>query len=272
MPLIVGLVCISSVFGNEETDRRKAGLYGAVHSVSTVSFSREGHSWREGQHIVTTYDESGRELETGYYNTSEAGGSLYEKTVHKYDEQGRRIETSSYDDTGAFLRRISYVYDAQGRLVETVGAYDVMYIYDSKGRLYKEISERLTLVHSYDVRGRRKETAAYDPHDPGLGIDRTVTLYDADGNVTANITYYRRKEGLPEKGKIPPPVKSVYSYEYDSYGNWVKQTFWDCDSKRRSRRSVCQSFAKTVRTISYFSQNEQQKGTTKGRNKEAMHR
>ncbi len=152
IPLIAGLLCISSVFGNEETDRSKAGLYDAVQSVSTLPFSREEHSWREGQRIVTVYDERGRELEEGYYNTSEAGGSLYEKTVHKYDEQGRRIETASYDDTGDFLRRISYVYDAQGRLVETVGAYEVMYIYDSKGRLHRETSEKLTLVHSYDAR------------------------------------------------------------------------------------------------------------------------
>jgi hypothetical protein len=267
MPFIAGLICVSSVFGNEETDRRKAELYGAVHSVSTVPFSREGHSWREGQHIVTTYDERGRELETGYYNTSEAGGSLYEKTVHKYDEQGRRIETASYDDTGAFLRRISYVYDAQERLVETVGVDGVMYIYDRRGRLHKETSERLTLVHSYDTRGRRRETAAYDPHDPGLGIDRTVTTYDVDGNETADITYYRHKAGLPEKGKIPPPAKWVYSYEYDPYGNWVKQTRWDCDSKNKARRPVCQPLAKTVRTISYFSQTSNKRAQQKVKTK-----
>ena len=140
------------------------------------------------------------------------------------------------------------------------------YAYDDKGNLIQEQYERVpssvhTSVHTYDEQGRKTTTASYDPHDPGLGIEKVETTYDTQGKPVTVLTYYTHREDwvTPEekeaeaKRKIPLPKGWFYAYEYGAHGNWVKRTDWECVTDEQSRKLVCKKPSLVFyRTISYY--------------------
>ena len=114
-------------------------------------------------------------------------------------------------------------------------------------------------VHTYNAQGHKIEITHYDfTHGPGLGIDRTVETYDANGNILELITYYTEKVGDEADKPIPPPSKRIYTYEWDAYGNWVKQTQTLCTSE--TGKPVYEPSMVTYRTISYYSKITRGKG------------
>lgn len=266
MVFILSLLSVPLAAAGKQTDKDRANLTGPVQTISTVSFTERPDGWRDRQRVNTTYDSKGNEVETAFYNSSDAGGALYEKAVHVYDNQGKRTETL-YRDGSSLHRKTVYTYNAQGLLTERItcdaaGCFDkIAYTYDPQGNLTEEVfydpdgsSIKLHLVHTYDAQGHRTETTSYDTHDPALGIEKVVTTYDTKGNILETISYYTEKVG-DERGKpIPLPSKFVYTYEFDTYGNWIKQTQTLCTSE--TGKPVCEPSMVTYRTITYYPETE----------------
>jgi YD repeat-containing protein len=257
---ILSLLVVSLVVAGRQTDKDQVDLTGPVRTIGTVSLAEGPGSWREGQRIVTTYDNKGNESEIAFYNSSDAGGSLYERAVHIYDAQGKR--TATHYNSG---RKTLYTYNAQGQLTEQISCaafscFDkIAYTYDSEGNLSEESfydpggsSIKLRLVHTYDAQGCKTKTESYDTHDPALGIEKTVQTYDPNGNVLDLTAYYTHKVGEIEGHEVPSPSKMVYTYEWDAHGNWVKQTQFLCPSDVKAGQPPCDLSLVTYRTLTYY--------------------
>jgi YD repeat-containing protein len=214
------------------------------------------------ERTIYTSDLQGKLTEEVSYNPD---GSLSSKTVHTYDSQGREQETSSYEPNGSLTSKTTYMYDDEGKLIEEVcynpfGLLNTMlFTYDDKGNLtaeqiYDPSGLKSRSEHTYDEHGRRVATTNYDPHGPALGISKVVTTYDAKGSILEVTTYYTHKTGDEEDRPIPPPAKRVYTYEFDTYGNWIKQTQTLCTSE--TGKPVCEPSLVTYRTITYYPETE----------------
>jgi antitoxin component YwqK of YwqJK toxin-antitoxin module len=283
------LLSISSAITGVKMDLQEDDLIGPVQTVriETSQFSDQAGHWVEGPRgpsVTTTYDVKGNRIErvtpdnkTLYtYNAQgdlretvsyNPDGSLSGRTVYTYDDKGELMETVSHNPDGSLSAKTSCIYDSRGNLTETVyyDAFDtivhkVVYTYNDKGNLaeeeiYGSSGIKGRAVYTYDAQGNRTEKAYSDlAHGPGLGIDRTVETYDANGNILELITYYTQKAGDPEEREIPPPSKFIYTYEWDTHGNWVKQTQTLCTSE--SGKPVCEPSLVTYRTITYYSEAE----------------
>jgi antitoxin component YwqK of YwqJK toxin-antitoxin module len=215
------------------------------------------------ERTIYTYDLQGKLTAEVSYNSD---GSLSRKTVHTHDSQGRKQETSSYEPTGSLSSKTTYTYDDEGKLIEEVSynsfglLHTRLFTYDDKGNLTEEEvygpggDFKYRSEHTYDDQGRRMATTNYDTRDPALGIEKTVETYDANGNILELTTYYTEKVGDEEDRPIPPPAKRVYTYEFDTHGNWIKQTQTLCTAE--TGKPVCEPSMVTYRTITYYPEPE----------------
>jgi hypothetical protein len=299
---------LSREIGRTETDRQKENLVGLVKNVRTEGTHtlHQNGRYLEGnrQPVVTvSYNTSGNRTEEipsqsdlvglvegisyrsaksfYFYNLSgkiiervvaNFDGTLMVRTLYFYDERGRirEAKTESYD--GAMSGTTTYTYNEKGRLIEAAGINgEFTYSYDANGHLIEERKDggpSVYLLYTYDEQGKKRTTTSYDPHDPGLGIEKVETTYDIQGKPVTSLTYYtHRKNGVPEeekdakaRKKIPRPKGWFYAYEYDAHGNWVKRTDWECETSETSRKLVCKNPSLVVyRTISYYSESENKK-------------
>ena len=209
-----------------------------------------------------TYNAQGGLIEEVSYN---ADGSLLRKTLYTYNDKGNLIKAVSYGSDGSLGGKAVHTYDAQGHLTGAVSydafdtiAYKTVYTYDDKGNLAEETIYRASgppisqSVHAYDAQGRRIETTNEDlAHDAALGIEKTVETYDTQGNLLELTTYYTEKAGDDEDVRpVPPPSKLLYTYEWDTHGNWVKQTQTLCTAE--TGQPVCEPSLVTYRIIIYY--------------------
>lgn len=239
--LVFSLHLASLAVAEVKTDLQREGFIGPVQTVQiqTAQFSEnQSGQWVEGPHgrpAIITYDVKGNRIEGKSEDTA--------KTVYTYDAQGRVIEQITCDVVGCF-DKIAYTYNPYGNLIE-----ERFYYPDSS-------SIKLRLVHTYDKQGRRTQTESYDAHDPGLGIEKTVQTYDANGNILELTTYYTEKIGDEEGKPIPPPAKFAYTYEWDTHGNWVKQAQTSCTAETGT--PVCEPSLVTYQAITYYPETEVQ--------------
>jgi hypothetical protein len=288
--LVFSLYLASLAVAEVKTDLQKEGFIGPVQTVQiqTAQFSSQSGQWIEGPRELSasiTYDVRGNKTEvigsafvgkTLYaYNAQgdltetlsySPDGSLSERTVYTYDAKGNLMETVSYAPDGSSHRKTVYIYNAQGQLTEQItcdaaGCFDKgTYTYDPYGNLVEErfyypdsAAIKLHIAHTYDAQGRRIQTERGPAH-LGLGIEKTVETYDANGNILELTTYYTEKVGDEEDRPIPPPAKRVYTYEFDTHGNWIKQTQTLCTAE--TGEPVCEPFMVTYRTITYYPEPE----------------
>jgi len=263
-----------------KTDLQKDDLTGPAQTVriETARFSNRSGQWVEGPRELSasviynvrgnktevigsvfvgktlyTYDLQGKLIETVSYNSD---NSLLSKTVYTYADTGNLVEMVSYNADGSLDSKTEYTYDDAGRLTEAVSSASfgllsrIRYVYDDQGHLLEELFEHSRLIHTYDIQGNRIRTVSYDAHDPGLGIEKTVETYDANGNILELTTYYTEKVGEEEGKPIPPPSKRIYTYEWDARSNWVKQTQTSCTAE--TGKPVCEPSLVTYRTITYY--------------------
>jgi hypothetical protein len=289
--LILSLLSALPLGAETKTDREQAGLKGPVRTVTTVTDKGRGvitYNLR-GDKVEETYkgssnqfkkmhayDSQGRRTKTDYHSHDE--NTVPWKTKrYTYDAKGKLVQEIYCLSFGCDDKKV-YTDDSKGNLTEEA------YYYPSSDSI------RVRLVHTYDSQGNRTQTTAWEAHGPGLGIGETVEKYDAKGNVTERITYYTGHKAGDEEGIgdfLPyelittnkynsngdiiesatyntksqpgdedecgyPPCRTVYVYEYDPKGNWIKQTEFSC-TRAKAGKYECQKFAgETNRTITYY--------------------
>jgi hypothetical protein len=262
--LTFSLLFITWATVSGQMDLDEDNLIGPVQAVrvQTAHFSNQSGQWiekpRESLATTITYDGKGKRIEEKI--------DLTATITHTYDAQGRRLETlSSY--VGSPDQKIVYTYDAQGRLSTKVLSdpsgplWRTVYTYDDKGNPVGETvlgpdgDVRSQSEHIYNEDGKRTETTSYNDHDAGVGIAKLVTTYDARGNIKDITAYHtRRADGEEdEETPIPPPGKLVFTYEFDTQGNWVRKIQATCDTTQ-SGQLVCEPAMVTYRAITYYSE------------------
>lgn len=177
---------------------------------------------------VYVYGDSGRLNMQKYYD---AAGEVYIEATYSYDGRGRPAEVISYNvKQGTLLSRKVYEY-APGDEYVAVREYwgatlreELGYVRGARGRVVE--CRRLSLL------SRSKATPGY--------AGRTVFSYDAQGNLTAEISY-------TADGKVES--QADFSYEFDTYGNWVKRTSIIQDIGSEGSTKMTQEI--TYRTITY---------------------
>src|SRR5262249_15712502 len=119
--------------------------------------------------------------------------------------------------------------------------------YDEKRRPTEEVvsythgSVTRRSVYAYDPKGNRTQSLSYARDG---SITTTVYTYDTKGNMTLRTTY-------AADGSLLDNL--TYTYEFDSTGNWIKQTESICDPTAQSGELACAPSAVISRTLTYDS-------------------
>ncbi|MBR5152041.1 MAG: RHS repeat-associated core domain-containing protein [Clostridia bacterium] len=172
----------------------------------------------DGAYTSATYDMLGNLLtETDY---------MGRVTTHTYDGLGRRIRTIAPFADGVTTETL-YYYDNNGNIVMTK---------QQNNAVGETICYAVT-EHEYDNRNRLVATKVND----GTRDIYTQHAYDAMGNMLRMVT------GQTEKltdlyGNLPAGVSHV-SYEYDRFGNVIKET----DSEGRTKTAEYTLFGQPIR-------------------------
>ncbi len=169
-------------------------------------------------------------------------GRLKSKKLYNYDERWNRVEETSFDGSGAFEYRRTYVYNQWGNPIEereykTDGS-------DKHTKILREYDkdDNVTRIRQYDENGRMVYQGRFDAH----GNHLADITYNANGTVrekvTADYEYDSFGNETLEMLKLSersPAIKSVYKYDYDYEGNWIKKTvFEDGEAVRIAEREI----------------------------------
>lgn len=252
--LLLCLILPCSAVAQIKTDREQDRLIGPVKSVrvETARLVSKSERWiekgRELERIIN-YDFQGNMAKQTIYRDRPTVTEI----DYQYDKDGNRNEnitsegppgaSSSYraygstDRGGAtgdgdrrtfsLIRRV-FKHDADGNRIEET-------MYGNRATRGRAISGIFN--HVYDQKQQRIETT----HSAaGQVINRWAYTYDDKGNVLETAKYTRGDYLL---------IKESYLYEFDSTGNWIKQT----SSKLQDRkRSYFRPEEVTYRKISYY--------------------
>ncbi|MEO6391423.1 MAG: tetratricopeptide repeat protein [Pyrinomonadaceae bacterium] len=222
------------------TDRTIAGLAGPVHTVLVESGAAAGSLVRISQ---TTYDSGGFLTDV---LTFDEKGELARREVYQYDGGRKLTELLRYDGKNASTGKVVYAYDSDGRRIGAT-TYDVggkesaktTYANDGRGNLAHETTDTLPVIPMftentqfvYNSGGqliRKLEKSA-------LGSSETTYEYDSDGHLTqvrSEKAVDKQRISYDSAGLIKDESRTIlgseyfktYAYEFDSQGNWIKQT------------------------------------------------
>ena len=151
-------------------------------------------------------------------------GSLDKKSVYTYDNGGNPIQFTIYNSNGSILIESNYTYDSKGTATHTSIAYK------------NDGSINFRSVNKTDDKGNVIEGLTFEPD--GSIKEKRVYIRDSNGKRTEQTVY--DADGLSLE-------KETYSYEYDSIGNWIKETISSWDRKSGQERQIIRT-----RTIEYF--------------------
>jgi antitoxin component YwqK of YwqJK toxin-antitoxin module len=221
-------------------------------------------------------DASGNKIDEAYYDGK---GRLYRKRFFRPGPDGKLLREESYDRQGALLSRTLPNYADTGALnqLDTYDNGGILIrtrIYDAAGNLAEEshyengkLSARS--VDIYDANGNKVEESHHGP-DGSLYSDSLMNpariinsydtagrlsqqiLYGADGSVTWRMSYaYDSKGNLAEQWQYRLGSFLIshrtYSYEFDSAGNWSRETIAEELSETCSKPMEI-----VYRTITYY--------------------
>ena len=189
----------------------------------------------DGGSTITLYDEFDRPAEVQLHDVN---GTLTSRAVRTYDQQGRVIEQKmlmadplaimSADQQKSILASGAAAQDLRDKITEFLGGSEMwseQYEYDAKGR--KTLTTRNTFNHIHDT---------------------ISTIYNAEGDIAREISQNTTTGAPDPPGDQTSTGETIYSYEYDSSGNWT--------SKKTASRTLPDGTLKdndTVhRTIEYF--------------------
>jgi YD repeat-containing protein len=157
---------------------------------------------------VTTYqyDKNGNLLEELYKKEE---NTL--KTVHRYNALNNRVETVSYNAQGAVEKKVTFIYDETGLLLETFGRLD-------DGKIFMRDS------YLYDGRGNVVEYRN--------NLRKFVMTYDRAGNMSSVVKYQRYFKSYDSVQYV---VNERFTFDYDRYDNLIELRSYRTDSTLKSR-------------------------------------
>ncbi|MFL6439641.1 MAG: cell division protein ZapA [Terriglobales bacterium] len=185
-----------------------------------------------------------------------------------YDENDRPNEIQVRNADGELVTRALRTYDSQGRvsdekqIMESMAALmpaaQLQKILDESGASREQFQQELTRLmgghdgptamgYTYDSQGRVKEM-----HRRIFNEDEhTEITYNDHGDKLAEIMRTTKLGGDEAEQNTPGPPsynETVYSYRYDTHGNWTEQTV----SWRSTPDGALQKSTVTRRTLTYY--------------------
>jgi hypothetical protein len=155
----------------------------------------------------------------------DGGMRVISKVNHVYDSSGRPVELVSFDSNGKQQDRIVTNYDGSGKTSDVTYFFEdnrkwiqVRFVHNSKGSV--------TEMDEYGPDGSLASKHVFDG-DIDRGSDFTMTQYDSKGSLI---------------------VRERYIHEFDSQGNWIKET----KSKFNPQSGSWQTVEITERKITYY--------------------
>lgn len=285
--LTLTLLLFNSAGAQKKPDREKENLLGAVRSVRSQMTDYIDEKLQEKERTkqldIVTYDTKGNEVERTIYDDY---GFLVGKEVHTHDANGNLIESVLSDPKGVVMERRVYVYD-MGKLTQTV-SYDgkgnvglkQVNSYGENGRLREETyydpkKAVGKTIYKFDGKGNVSEVAFYlangskavAPIGPCLGAHRVTYSYDEKGRPIKVAAYEPDGElkkswqySYNPRGQVTEDIREsawsrttfVYTYEYDSYGNWIKQIATINDQSKLSQMEPHGRKTIISREIAYY--------------------
>jgi YD repeat-containing protein len=253
--LLLTLIIIAAVShsaGQPKAQRRVDGVRGPVHTVriERAGISSVGREYIEGARVLNAihnYNDDWTRVELVFYDPN---GSVHHKSVYTYDADGKLIEMDEYQGNETLQAKSILIYDDKQRPIEQV-------FYKADGSVASRIA-----ITQHDS-GRVSEGVSYDGDGLFLGRDISVTdpkakkgesfHYGADGMLATQTSVVTSAEGSAERKEEKtdtPPAREVitpdgkgylaesaeyaidgsllrkerYTREYDTYGNWTKET------------------------------------------------
>lgn len=246
----------------------------------TMEFSRDGDILEKAYYtddglpdytVVYSYDDE-RRLVRGAHISS--AGELESEAAYSYDSSGRPTRTVIRESDGTVSYEARYDYDGPDsresvdelryspdgslesrtvRLIGSSGTQEESLDYDADGGLilrsvlHYDSDGRQTQIESYTPQGRYlgKLLHSYD-HEDNLILDTNI---DEEGCVLGRISHSYDSHGSEASFMTIRPDGSVKlrrecDYEYDSYGNWIRQVMSESvpgDTERMEPREVVYS-------------------------------
>ncbi|HSA87468.1 MAG TPA: hypothetical protein VLE46_14920 [Nitrospira sp.] len=248
-----------------ETARSENGLIGPVR---IVTIKKLGYSATE------TYDRAGHLIEA-ILDIPHADTATY--SLFRYDPNGYLQEELALDPSGRlmFRKQVVYARDSGGRNTASVTTSDngsfqhaEFSLYDQRGYLWEQLWVNHSIAYKslFDILGRRIYSARYNR---GALIGELKYRYDAEGRLDEMIIYSargtavgrvaneyddrgRRVRATTEAFGEGRPRKWITSYEYDDWGNWIKElTVEQSSASQRHSASVIPIMQE--RQIEYYS-------------------
>jgi hypothetical protein len=196
-----------------------------------------------GGTATTIYDENDRPTEVQVRN---ADGELVTRTLRTYDSQGRVSDEKQVMESMAAMIPAEQLQ----KMLEKSGV--------SREQFKQQLQQQLTkfmgghdaataMSYTYDSQGRVKET-----HNRFFNEDHhTEITYNDHGDKSAEIartTKIGGDEAEQNAPGLPSFSETVYSYRYDTHGNWTEQTV----SWRSTPDGALQESTVTRRTLTYY--------------------
>jgi hypothetical protein len=259
-----------------KTDKERDGLAGPVLAVrlEKARFLSESGEWKEQAKVfssVQTYDLKGNMTESTFHTND---GTLATKHINARDDKGRLIKVFFYKPNGSLDRKALYTYDTRGKvasidLIKADGSpiNKQRFSYNDNGKMMKadlreadgsteldfeyfyDATEKLVEIDyyrsgrldhkvflSYNKKGTRNKGVEYTA--TGSVLSRSTWVYDDRGNMVE--MKHDRADGSFNH-------KTTFSYEVDSYGNWIKGY-----TETRDKAGTLISKETLYRTITYY--------------------
>lgn len=183
---------------------------------STIRYDQKGNIVR-----VISYNPSDGKVATTTSFRYDKNGNLIEelmkkeentfKTVHRYNAKNNRIETVAYKADGTVEKKISYIYDETGLLLETYGRLE-------DGKIFMRDS------YLYDGRGNVVEYKN--------NLRKFVMMYNRDGNMTTVLKYQRYFKSYDS---IQYNLQERFVFDYDRNDYVIELKAYRPDSSLKSR-------------------------------------